>query len=465
MKAPPRPWFVSSSLRGRLLLWLVVVHLLAAVGVAWFTYSSYDRLIVTFKDDQMETLADSYASNDNVPVLKPLDDRSVFGRGALIVQVWSSKGELLTSSWPQLNVALQPAAGLHTVRLGLGEDEVWRVYSTGRAVDGTGLQVQVVQNGGFVRRLVTKRALSSAAPIALLLPLSLAVLWLVVWGSSRRLRSVALEVAAQDEQSVSELSVARVPDEIAPLVEAFNSVLARLRQAFVAQRRFVQDAAHELRTPVAALGLQLDNLRAEVPTEGAGEHYVQLRGGVTRAQHLIEQLLRLSQQESCTETGASVPLDVASVLRDSVGQLMVIADRRNIDIGFDGKTTAVVTAPPGELRSVFDNLIDNALRHTPAGGVVDVLLHEVGGRPVVDVVDNGPGIPPEMIERAFDRFFRVPGTAASGSGLGLAIAQTAAQRSGMRIALCNRPGPGGSEKEGAGLLARVHLFDRMVAAT
>jgi two-component system OmpR family sensor kinase/two-component system sensor histidine kinase QseC len=452
--APGRPWYSPSSLRNKLLLWLVLVHVLAAIGVAWFTYTSYDRLIVTFKDDQMQTLADSYASNENVPALKPGDRHGIYDRGAFIVQIWSAKGELLATSWPSLGVGFQPNEGLHTVRLGPGDREMWRVYSTGPVADGGHFSVQVIQNGGFVRALVERRALQSAAPIALLLPLSLAVLWLVVWTSSRKLRSVALDVASKDERSLSELSVSRVPDEIAPLVEAFNSLLLRLRQAFAAQRRFVQDAAHELRTPIAALGLQLDNMRAEVPGERAAEHYTQLKGGVTRAQHLIEQLLRMSHQESHAQREASVPLDVAAVLRDSIAQLMVIADRRRIDIGFDGQTNTTVTAPPAELRSIFGNLIDNALRHSPEGSVVDVRLHGVDGQPVVDIVDNGPGIPPEAIGRAFDRFYRVPGTTAEGSGLGLAIAQMAAERNGMRIVLDNRTDSSGAV---CGLVARVHL--------
>ncbi|MCR6477621.1 ATP-binding protein [Variovorax sp. ZS18.2.2] len=449
-----RRWYSPGSLRNKLLLWLVLVHVLAAIGVAWFTYTSYDRLIVTFKDDQMQTLADSYASNENVPVLKPGDRQGIYHRGAFIVQIWSAQGELLATSWPSLAVGRQPGEGLHVVRLGPEDHETWRVYSTGPVADGGRFSVQVIQNGGFVRALVERRALQSAAPIALLLPLSLAVLWLVVWTSSRKLRSVALDVAAKDERSLSELSVSHVPDEIAPLVEAFNSLLGRLRQAFAAQRRFVQDAAHELRTPIAALGLQLDNMRAEVPGERAAEHYTQLKGGVTRAQHLIEQLLRMSHQESHAPREPAVPLDVASVLRDSIAQLMVIADRRRIDIGFDGEMNATVNAPPAELRSIFGNLIDNALRHSPEGSVVDVRLHAVDGQPVVDVVDNGPGIPPEALERAFDRFYRVPGTAAEGSGLGLAIAQMAAQRNGMRIVLDNRTDASGAV---LGLVARVHL--------
>ena len=209
----------------------------------------------------------------------------------------------------------------------------------------------MIQNNDYLRKVIARRALSSAVPIALVLPLSLSVLWLVVWASSRRLRAVALDVAAKDERSLSELPVAHVPDEIAPLVQAFNSLLVRLRQAFAAQQHLVQDAAHELRTPVAAIGLQLDNMRAEVPAEGVAEHYALLKGGVMRAQHLIDQLLRLSRQENDVEPEAPQTQDVASVLRECVSQLMVIADRRRIDIGFHGTTTATVTAPPARATS------------------------------------------------------------------------------------------------------------------
>jgi signal transduction histidine kinase len=143
-------------------------------------------------------------------------------------------------------------------------------------------------------------------------------------------------------------------------------------------------------------------------------------------------------------------VDLALLLRDSVGQLMVLADQRRVDVGFEGLVTPWVSAPAADLRSVFDNLIDNAVRYAAEGGVVDVRLHTVDGQPVVDVVDDGPGIAADQLERVFDRFYRVAGAPAGGSGLGLAIAQAAALRNGLRIVLANR-------SDRSGLVARVHL--------
>lgn len=201
-------------------------------------------------------------------------------------------------------------------------------------------------------------------------------------------------------------------------------------------------------TLLAALGAACLSPLAQA--EYHNERFNQLEAGVTRAQHLIEQLLHLSRQDAPRVGGAGERVDIEVLLRDSVSQLMVLADARRVDIGFEGSIAAVVFAPAAELRSVFDNLIDNALRYAPEGGVVDVKLHEVEGHAVVDVLDNGPGIPQAAIGRVFDRFFRVPGAAAGGSGLGLAIARTAAERHGLRIELRNR-------SDSPGLMARVHL--------
>ncbi|MFM9924233.1 ATP-binding protein [Variovorax sp. H27-G14] len=446
-------WWRPRSLRTQLLLWLITLHLGAAVLTAWFSFVAYGNLVHNALDDQMRLVAESYAGSDPLKLPRPLDGEAAFSRGAFIVQIWSADGRTLrATSWPALQVPLQPGIGFSDVNTGTHADSAWRVFTAEPGGRADPPRVQVLQNEDYRRRRALRRALLEGLPITLLLPLALLILWIIVSAASRSLRAVARDVASQDERSPTELSLARVPDEIAPLVGAFNNLLSRVRSAFATQRRFVQDAAHELRTPMAAIGLQIENLRAHVPAGEATERFNQLEAGVTRAQHLIEQLLHLSRQDAPQGSNARERVDIEVLLRESVSQLMVLADARRVDIGFEGqdRTGAVVFAPAAELRSVFDNLIDNALRYAPEGGVVDVKLHRVDGHAVVDVLDNGPGIPPAAMGRVFDRFFRVPGSAAGGSGLGLAIARTAAQRHGLRIELHNRG-------DGPGLMARVHL--------
>jgi signal transduction histidine kinase len=237
-------------------------------------------------------------------------------------------------------------------------------------------------------------------------------------------------------------------------VTSFNSLLRRLRDAFATQRRFVQDAAHELRTPIAALGLQLENMRQDVSCAASADRFSHLEAGVRRAQRVVDQLLRLSRQEAAGADGPAM-VDLQTQLRESISTLIALADQRNIDLGFvtgaqpGGAFT--LRCAPGDLRSLLDNLIDNALRYTPEGGVVDVRLVQDEGRVAVEVVDTGPGIPQELLPRVFDRFFRVPGNGTNGSGLGLAIAQAAAQRCGLQLTLRNR-------EDRSGLIARFETI-------
>ncbi|MFM9425893.1 two-component system OmpR family sensor kinase [Variovorax sp. GrIS 2.14] len=449
-----RAWGRPHSLRGQLLWWLLTLHLIAAGLTAWSAYVVYGRLVHNFMDDQMRLVAESYTSHHRPPALLPLPEAADLGRGAFVLQLWSADGTtLLASSWPALTLPLQTQTGFGDVHTGTGTGTNWRVY-TAPGVREDQLRVQVVQSDDFRRHRVIRRALFEGLPIALLLPLAMLILWIIVTAASRSLRAVARDVVAQDERSLSELSVARVPEEIMPLVDAFNGLLARLRAAFATQRRFVQDAAHELRSPIAAITLQIEALRPHVASDGdAAQRFAQLEAGVTRARRLVDQLLSLSRQEAPPSTSAAAPVDLAALLRDSIGSLMVLADQRGVDVGFEGQLYQLVDAPASELRCVFDNLIDNALRYTKQGTAVDVRLHAVEGRPVVDVIDHGPGIPSDLMGRVFDRFFRAPGAAAGGSGLGLSIAQAAAARHGMRIALRNRS----VDEGGPGVVARVYL--------
>jgi signal transduction histidine kinase len=263
-------------------------------------------------------------------------------------------------------------------------------------------------------------------------------------------RDIGKQAETQDYHSIKELSLDRVPVEIKPLVISFNHLLTRLRESFETKRRFVQDAAHELRTPLTALSLQLENLRHELPNNSCQQSFAQLEGGVQRATRLVDQMLKMTRQESVApEAHASV--DLRAQVRESIGALIALADQRNIDLGVSetrGSGIVKVKCAPGDLRSAIDNLIENALRYTPEGGVVDVHVGEEKGRAFIEVVDTGPGIAPEFIERVFDRFFRVPGSTARGSGLGLAIAKSAAERCGLKISLRNRT-------DRSGLIARL----------
>jgi two-component system OmpR family sensor kinase len=433
------------SLRTQLVVWQVPLFLGTALIAVVCTYYMYGSMVSWFMDSQMQVLAESHtAETVGPPALRPLTDHHV-EKGGLIVQIWDGHDNLLTSSYPALAVPLQAADGFEEVKLG---SQRWRIYS----VHTPGRTVQAIQNAEFRVDIINKQALQAGLPIALLIPLSAWVLWFAACRAMRKLETVARAAAAQDENTIVELPTKDIPTEISPLVIAVNRLLTRLRDAFASQRRFVQDAAHELRTPITAMTLQLENLKACPMDAETTRQVAQFEAGLRRTKRLIEQLLRLARQEAPQKADAASNIDLAEFLRELISDLMPCADHRNIDLGMSFGIGATVRANPHELRSLLHNLLDNALRYTPDHSVVDVRLFADGGKVVVEIVDSGPGIPPDLLPRVFDRFFRIEGSDTEGSGLGLAIAKHAAERNRIDLQLDNRI-------ERSGLVARVTFAD------
>lgn len=431
-----------TSLRKQLSCWLLPLYCMAAVVTIATTYWVFGRTVDFFMDNQLRVLVDSHVGQTQAPVIQPLTAHNV-EKGDLIVQIWDRNDRLLATSWPSLRVSAQGTSGFHDVGTG---DQSWRVYTV-RTPDRT---IQSAQSLWFRHRIIKSQAFQAGLPIVLLIPVSALILWLGMRWSFKRLESVVKAAASQNEHSVVELPVEDVPTEIQPLVLAVNRLLTRLKTAFAAQRRFVQDAAHELRTPVTAVSLQLENLKSHVSGDEATAQVGQLEAGIARTKRLVEQLLRLARQEAPRSDAVSTSIALEELLRDIVGQFMPIADRRRIDLGMNAKAAPHVQANADDLHSLFHNLLDNALRYTPEHGVIDINLYNDAGSAVVEIIDSGPGISEEHLPRVFDRFFRVLGSDADGSGLGLAIARSAAERSRAILALRNRG-------EGTGLIAYVRF--------
>ncbi|MBC7601699.1 MAG: sensor histidine kinase N-terminal domain-containing protein [Ramlibacter sp.] len=435
------------SLRRALMLWLIPLFLLVGLVSAAFSYWSYNRMVGDFMDEQMMQLANSIAAQEDTVAPKSPTLERIHHYGAYVVQVWDKNGRQRLNSYVPLTAGLQADVGFRDI---VSDNASWRVYSTDASGPGE-RRVQVFQSGAFRYHLAMERAGAAIAPVLILLPLAILTLWGVAASMSRAVQDIGRQAALQDENNITELPLDHVPSEIRPLVVSFNSLLTRLRDAFATQRRFVQDAAHELRTPITAVALQLENVRHDMPAGACRQSFSQLEAGVSRAQRLVDQLLRLSRQEAPLVEAAST-VDLQAQLHESMNALITLADQRNIDLGLVPSKGPAPTfkCSPGDLRSVLDNLIENALRYTPEGGVVDVRVVNDGVKAAVEVIDTGPGIPPDLLARVFDRFFRVPGSSVRGSGLGLAIAASAAQRCGLRIELRNRD-------DRSGLVARVEM--------
>jgi len=268
-----------------------------------------------------------------------------------------------------------------------------------------------------------------------------AVAWIVRRGLEP-LRFVAAEVQRRDARTLAPLGTDHLPREIEPLVNELNRLLERLRQAFAAQRAFISDAAHELRSPLTALRLQLQLLdRAPDETERL-EARARLGAAVERAIHLVEQLLTLARSEPQDAAMELENVDLAAAAADAIKDTHDLALARKIDLGLEAPPGLNVQGDREALRTLVRNLVDNAVRYTPPGGTVQVRCWSAAQRAQLEVSDTGPGIPPGEKKRVFDRFYRRAAAQEDGTGLGLAIVKAIAERHGAQIDLGEAPGGG-----------------------
>ncbi|HYX91902.1 MAG TPA: ATP-binding protein [Myxococcaceae bacterium] len=364
------------------------------------------------------------------------------GRSDLVIQVWDARGVRLYVSRPDAQLPEVAELGFKTVHAPSGD---FRVYS---ALLGDQV-IQVAQPLAIRERLAFTAASRTLWPVLLLLPVLAVVVWRVVGRGLAPLDRLAHAAASRTPAALDPFPEGGVPEEVLPLVRALNELLGRLRAALAAQRAFVADAAHELRTPLAALKLQAQLAQqASDSSERAGA-LADLQAGLDRATHVVLQLLTLAGLEpgsAAPPPGARVRL--ADLVRQAIADHALLAEKRGVDLGATRVSDeAVVRGDAAALRTMLANLVDNAVRYTPAGGRVDVAAGIERGRPWLEVADNGPGIPPGERRRVFDRFYRLPGTGEPGSGLGLAIVNAIAERHGAAVTL--------GETDGGGLTVRV----------
>jgi len=434
-----------TSVKRQLLAWLLPLYVGSAIVAMLVSYRQYEASIGAFMDGQIHALANSQlqqlAISTALPPVRSVDEEHIQHAGTPVIQFWTRDGKLLASSSAVPALGLQSTTGPHTVVAGGN----WRTYT----LLSSPVSVQILQSNEFRHRVMLDSAWKSAEPVLLLIPLSVVLLWLAVYRALRPLDHVVQTITRQDERNFVELPLEKAPAELIPLIESMNGLLARLQEAFATQQRFVQDAAHELRTPLAALVLQAERLRGKVGGT-ALEELDRLEAGIQRLHRLVDQLLKLARQEASGPRPEPGLVDLRTILKDCVSELLPLADQRQIDLGFKVFDESRVCTDVNDLRSIFDNILDNALRYTPAGGSVDVSLQSVSGEVTVEFADTGPGISPALLDRVFDRFYRVVGNTAHGSGLGLSIARSAALRGGISVELMNR-------QDRSGLLARVRL--------
>jgi two-component system OmpR family sensor kinase len=392
---------------------------LAAIGVlaSAATYVAARHEIGELLDLQLKQLANSTRIDEllrgHQPGFDPRAAPGAEGVTELVTQIWDRDGVLVYWSNPGTGLPVPVTPGYATVHV---DNRDWRVYTL---VQGTHA-LQVAQAEDEREAIATKTALRTLLPFVVLIPVFGLMIWFAVGRGLRPLFAMSQAVAKRQPDALAPLNERNLPQELQPLAGSLNALLARLDSALGAQRRFTADAAHELRTPLAALKLQLDVARRASDEPARTAAYDDLDAGVQRAAHLVDQLLTLARIEPEALATRAVDCDLAAIAKDAIVARGALAAKRHIDLGLARETPVRVRGDPASLAILLSNLLDNALRYTPEGGKIDVALDDDGGRAVLTVIDNGPGIPPEERARVFDRFFRGDDRE-PGSGLGLSI--------------------------------------------
>ncbi|KAF3996354.1 sensor histidine kinase [Glaciimonas immobilis] len=470
------------SIRRNLLFWLALgltgAILLAGITLYFQARSEANALF----DYQMKQIVASLPRQ----AFSPIDpDRDVAPEMSddIMIQIWNNTGVVIYHSHTQAALPLQAELGFTDIQQNNG---IWRVYSA--QIGNTVVQVAQPQRARQI--IAAQMAIKTVAPLLLLIPLLGLLIWVVVGHGLAPIKRAAAEVQTRDFHSLAAIEDGGLPQEIQPLTQALNDLLARLGGAIDAQRAFVADAAHELRTPLTALRLQVQLAERATGAEDRQASFADLQKGLDRATHLLNQLLTLTRQEPGAFEQPHVPIDLTALVRSVVADFSNAALARHIDLGIidlgisdqciNAAAEVSVTGNVDALRVLFNNLIDNALRHTPEHGVIDVLIvlsdagsdaisltlssaasiatsgapktstSQTGKFVTVTVRDSGPGIPETDLPRVFDRFYRVPSTQSQfhGSGLGLAIVRQIADAHHATVALHNH---------GAGLSASIRF--------
>ena len=419
------------SLRNQLTLWSVGLLTLVGLLAGGISYLLAQKGAGVFLDHQLRLVAGSVDEGSQLPAMqtKFLGENEQQRQYGFVIQV-SLPNEAVRSSRPDFDLPVGKASGYSEQ---LYQGEKWRIYT----IVYPDRTVQVSQADAVRRAIASDAALFASLPIAGLLPLC----WiLVAFGVKRILKPLAdvtLAVTLRDARSLTPIAAKGIPAEAAPLITEINSLLLRIHESMESQRHFVLDAAHELRTPLAALQLQIDNLSQSLSAEDMNARIAELRFGMQRASHIVAQLLKMARYEGESESIRS-RLDLGELVKHCISALIPVAEKSGIDLGMVRDDKASILANADDLRVLFGNLLDNAVRYTQEGGKVDVAVEVSGNRVAVSIVDNGCGIPEELLPRVFDRFFRAGNNKAEGSGIGLAIVNAIARRENAEVRLANR---------------------------
>ena len=437
---------VNTSLRARLSLWVLsIIILTALIGSAFSFYSAFEQAN-ELQDTQLWQISSLFSEHASLTDFPEKDAASNSNKKTsidveddykILIEIITQDGiRVLDSEHDPLQLPYTIKDGIHSMTI---KDEQWRVLVTTMDQQQRLIVAQEIEARDDVAR---ESATATIIPYLILIPILLFIVNVLIHRGFKPVSRLASELDRRDDNDLTAIIPAELPSEILPFTAAINRMLARVNTSILQQQRFIADAAHEIRTPLTALNLQLESLESSSTPEQSALRLSVLKNGLQRTRALVNQLLALAraQQELQTKT---TYVSIQHVFRKALEDLIPLAESKHIDIGITTETDANVVADEHDLMSMIKNLIDNAIRYTPEHGKIDLSVSAASDKIIVRVEDSGPGIPDADIQRVFDPFYRVLGGDETGSGLGLSIVQTIATRVGAKVELENRPSRSG----------------------
>jgi two-component system, OmpR family, sensor kinase len=432
---------LTDSIRFRLSLWLSTAIVGAAVAAGAFSYVGAFDETNELQDDVLRQVTGLIRQQPGLARSLASSARDADPESNLIVQPLSTRPDERLEG-RALSLPGHLANGLHTVVVGATS------YRVLVKTLPDGQRIAVSQETRVRDEIARDAALRAVLPLAILVPVLLLIVAHLVRKMFAPVTRLSDEVHARSELQLHALPGRNLPSEIRPFVDAINVLLERVGQAMQSQRRFVADAAHELRSPMTALSLQAERLGAAEMSDEARQRLGTLRQGLERGHNLLEQMLSLARAQSGVAVGPG-RVSVQQIYRRVLEDLMPLADAKHMDIGIAEGPDVLVTGNEFELIAIVRNLVDNAVRYTPPGGRIDLRANATDHEVVLEIEDNGAGVAAPERDRILDPFYRVLGTDQRGSGLGLAIVKTVVERMGGRIDLRD------SKTYGRGLMVTV----------
>ena len=415
------------SLQKTVMLYVTILLVVVGVTAAIVSYFFVKGEVNSFQDNALQEVALNaglvYRHDIQPRIDAELEDQ-------LVVQIWDHSERPLHRSGPPVDIPAQADLGYSDVTAG---GERWRVF---RARDSRHV-IQISQRWSAREEVASYAAAGAVIPLIASIPLAWLLIGWVVKRVLAGLGDLSADIGRRSADAKGALRLTGVPAEIVPLVGAMNSLIERQQQALETQRRFVSDAAHELRTPLAALQIQIDNMRAQDITGGAREIADDLLDGIRRATYLVNQLLLLARADASMESDLEF-IQAGVLIQMVAAPLASIAEARGLRLVTDIEENISVTVRASEVQLVLSNLLDNAIRYTRNGGLVRIEAKKAADNLEIELTDTGCGIPEAALPRLYERFFRAAPLDIEGTGLGLAIARTAADRNGLRMEIRNR---------------------------